>query len=102
DGSWSATVIRQQTSIFGTTDMFLQVEGQSGRVLWRRRIEQRDMWSDVEARFAELLIDDGRVWVGSHSWGQGGYYELSKADAEAGHEIPTTLNAPGPAGQFVR
>ncbi len=102
DGRWSATVIRQQTSIVGNTDVILQVENQSGKVIWRRRIDETDLWSDVDRMLMELLIDDRRVRVGPNYWGDGVYFELSKIDAEAGREVPTHLNAPGPGGPTRR
>jgi hypothetical protein len=47
------------------------IQDQAGRVLWQERIDERDMWEDVEERFPELVIDDRRVRVGPDYWDQG-------------------------------
>jgi hypothetical protein len=96
DGTWSAAIIRKQTSIAGTTDVILRVQDQQGRVLWQRRIDERDLWSDVDAGpYSELLIDADRIRVGPDFWADGSYFELGREDAEAGREVPTMLSGPG-------
>jgi hypothetical protein len=50
DGSWSAAVIRQQTSLFEGVDVSLIVRDRSGLMLWQRLIDTPDLWQDVETR----------------------------------------------------
>jgi hypothetical protein len=93
DGSWSAVIIRKQKSIFGNTDVILRVKHREGGVVWQHRIDERDLWEDVDrdSRFSELLIDAERIRVGPDFWAEGSYFELHRDDAEADREVPTML-----------
>lgn len=94
DGTWSATIIRQQTSVAGTTDVILRIEDESGRIYWCHRIDERDVWTDVE-QYKELLVDNDLVRFGPY-WSHGRYLEVRKADAETGRTVLTSLGPSQP------
>jgi hypothetical protein len=83
DGSWSATVLRQRVSPYlEGVDVIVRIEDQDGQTLHEARIDNRDLWEDVDERYPEVLIDNDRLRLGPKYWdGQReGYYELRRRD----------------------
>jgi hypothetical protein len=91
DGTWSATVIRQRTSFVGLTDVTLLVHDETGRIRWQQRIDERDIWEDVDERYPNIWIDNDRVRVGQ---GDDSNTDIivKKIDAFMGVEVPCPVN----------
>jgi hypothetical protein len=82
DGSWSVTVLRQrQPPYVESVDITARIQDNMGRVLFDEKIDNRDCWSDVDADYAVVMIDDERVRLGPLDWQKAGvHFELLKSD----------------------
>ena len=70
DGLWSAALIRDgygYALIEGCVDVILEIRDESGAVVYRRRIDNVDLWSDAEDRYAYVRCTNEEIVVGPYN-----------------------------------
>lgn len=86
DATWSVTVVRKRTALppIEGVDVIVQVEDARGQIVFEQTIDNRDLWSDVDDRYPEVVCQNDEIRIGPRWWDgkQSTYFRLRKKDLE--------------------
>jgi hypothetical protein len=96
EGTWSVTVFKERVSLFREplgegVNVIVRVQDREGRILFHERIDQRDLWLDVDQRYPEVIIDEEKILIGPDYWGPNQFFALEKKDLDLGRSIATKM-----------
>jgi hypothetical protein len=89
EGTWSVTVLRQRVPPYVEgVDVIVRAQDLRGRVLYHEKIDNRDLWPDVDDRYPEVSIDErtARIGPGYPDGEAEGYFVLRKAELDHGRD----------------
>ena len=64
DGTWSVQVHRRYTFPLFTVDVIVTAKRQDGTVLFHHKIDNRDLWQDVDQRYPDVICTNDEIRIG--------------------------------------
>ena len=83
DGSWQVTVLRQRVPPYiGAVSVIVRAIDASGELLHEQRIDNRDLWLEVEERYPVVEMDNAHFRAGPRWWNgqESTFFILNKSE----------------------